>query len=240
MPVSIQDGTGSGNFARVDSNNRLYVDSNISYLGSVVGVTANDGSTCLNTITPDIYTTASLTTTNTSLVIDCMGQTSAVFEVLGTWQGKIYAEGSIDGTTWVNLSLVQPTGNFIRTGIMNDSQNGVYRIALVSAYRQLRIIRSPATSGTANIAINLSNSVGTTYVWQLNQANLLTTAYQGGSWVNTETIPTATQNQNFKTVLVYSGNSIGSIYKCNSAGSYVKVLSYTGENLTNVSSWAVA
>lgn len=42
---------------------------------------------------------------------------------------------------------------------------------------------------------------------------------------------------NPKTVLVYSGTSIGSIYKMISTGSIIKVLSYSGANLTNISAW---
>ena len=40
------------------------------------------------------------------------------------------------------------------------------------------------------------------------------------------------------TVLLYSGTAIGSIYKIATAGSYVQVLGYDGDNLASISAWS--
>jgi hypothetical protein len=181
MGEVIRDGAGSGYVARVSPEGRLHVDSNISYNGSIIGATQNDGSTCLNTITPDIFTTGSLTALNGVVNTACMGQSSAFIDCRGTWKGTIYVEGSIDNTNWNILSLFQPVGTFSRSGIMNDNQNGLYRIVIIAGYKYLRARMSSYTSGQADIIFNLSSATGTNYVWQLNQANLNATVYQGGS-----------------------------------------------------------
>lgn len=50
--------------------------------------------------------------------------------------------------------------------------------------------------------------------------------------------PLSANKINFAVQLVYSGTVIGSIIKFNPAGgSFVRVLSYTGDNLTNIGSW---
>ena len=60
-----------------------------------------------------------------------------------------------------------------------------------------------------------------------------------GSVSITETVPTDATKINLATQLIYSGTVIGSLIAHNPAGgSYVKVLSYDGnDNLINVGSW---
>ena len=59
--------------------------------------------------------------------------------------------------------------------------------------------------------------------------------------INTQdTIPTDSHRYNPQTVIEYSGTAIGSVYKINNLGSFVKVLVYDGsDNLVNVSEWQV-
>lgn len=55
---------------------------------------------------------------------------------------------------------------------------------------------------------------------------------------NQETSPIDSTKLNLAIKLVYSGTVIGSLIGFNPAGgSYVKVLSYDGDNLVNVGSW---
>lgn len=108
---------------------------------------------------------------------DCCAYGTAVFQVSGTWQGKIVVEGAIDGV-YNNLSIVQPGGTIAFTGVNNDSQNGVYRILLIAGYTHLRLRMSSYSSGTATIVFNAAPLVPTTYAWQLVPANLQMTANQ--------------------------------------------------------------
>lgn len=61
----------------------------------------------------------------------------------------------------------------------------------------------------------------------------------GGSVIIDEVIPTDASKNNPSLNIVYSGNVIGSIFQYIGTGSYVRVLSYTGANLTGVSAWEV-
>ncbi len=96
-----------------------------------------------------------------------------VFQVSGTWTGKIVVEGAVDGT-YNNLSIVQPGGTIAFTGVNNDNQNGVYRALIISGYTKMRLRMSSYTSGTATIVCNGAPLVATPFVWQLVAANLQT------------------------------------------------------------------
>jgi len=114
--------------------------------------------------------------------VDCAVGT-AVFQVSGTWKGKIVIEGAVDGV-YNNLSIVQPGGAIVFTGVNNDNQNGVYRVLLIAGYTKLRLRMSTYTSGTASVVVNTAPLVPAAYAWQLNAANLQMTATQGTNpWV---------------------------------------------------------
>src|SRR5512139_1364295 len=121
--------------------------------------------------------TGTLGALNATLDLDCsvhaMG--TMVFEVTGTWKGKIVVEGAVDGT-YNNLSIVQPGGAIAFTGVNNDNQNGVYRALIIAGYTSVRLRMSTYTSGTATVTMNASQTTPTPFVWQLNAANLQTTA----------------------------------------------------------------
>lgn len=59
-----------------------------------------------------------------------------------------------------------------------------------------------------------------------------------GSFYPLYTNPTATNQFNYKTVLVYSGAGIGSIFREHSTGSWVQTLTYSGASITNISAWS--
>lgn len=108
---------------------------------------------------------------------------TAVFQVSGTWKGKIVVEGAVDGV-YNNISIVQPSGVITFTGVNNDNMNGVYRVLLIAGYTRLRLRMSSYTSGSATIVVNTAPLVPTAYSWQLNAANLNTLASgkSSGSW----------------------------------------------------------
>ena len=94
-----------------------------------------------------------------------------VFQVSGTWTGKIVVEGAVDGT-YNNLSIVQPGGAIAFTGVNNDNQNGVYRALIIAGYTHVRLRMSSYTNGTAIVVMNAAPLVPTPFVWQLNPENL--------------------------------------------------------------------
>lgn len=150
---------------------------------------------------------------NAVLELDCHthAQGTMVFDVSGTWQGKIVVEGAVDGT-YNNLSIVQPGGAIAFTGINNDNQNGVYRALIIAGYTSLRLRMSSYTSGTATVHMNAAPLVPTAFVWQLNQANLLSTVYQATGTnlhtvVDSATIAALT-NATQKTQVVGSDGSV--------------------------------
>lgn len=120
--------------------------------------------------------TGTLGALNAFVELDCgtCSHGTLVFEVTGTWKGKIVVEGAIDGT-YNNLSIVQPAGAISFAGINNDNQNGVYRALLIAGYTHVRLRMSSYTSGTASVIMNAAQLVPTTFAWQLNAANLQTT-----------------------------------------------------------------
>ena len=145
--------------------------------GSVVNVTKHGDYYALVSHTPDMALITTVSGLNSQAVLDIHGMGSALVQVGGTWKGKIDIQGAID-SQWATLSIFQPTGQLVRTGINNDAQNGLYRIVITAGYTKIRAVFTTYTSGTATIQFNASNPVGTSQVFQLNQGNFLSTVYQ--------------------------------------------------------------
>lgn len=140
-------------------------------------------------------TSGTLEGLNETIEIDCHTCSfgSLVFQISGTWKGKIVVEGAVDGI-YNNLSIVQPAGAISFAGVNNDNQNGVYRALLIAAYTHVRLRMSSYTSGAATVFINAAQVVPTTFSWQLNPANLQatttwTTANDAQIGALTETAP---------------------------------------------------
>jgi len=102
---------------------------------------------------------------------------TVVFQVTGTWKGKIVAEGTVDGI-YNNLSIVQPGGVISFAGVNNDNMNGVYRVLIMAGYTNIRLRMSSYTSGTAIISVTGSQLIPTPFVWQLTHDNL-----NGNMWM---------------------------------------------------------
>lgn len=121
--------------------------------------------------------TGNLTALNSVVELNCEGhQGTVVFQVGGTWQGKIVVEGTID-SIYTNLSIVQPGTAIAFTGVNNDNQNGVYRVLITAGYTKIRLRMSSYTSGTAAVIMNGAQLVPTSFVWQLVPENLKALIY---------------------------------------------------------------
>lgn len=145
----------------------------VSVSGNVASITPHDGLQALVVHTPDMSTSGNIIGLNSSVQMDIHGMGSAFVQVGGTWQGKIDIQGAID-SQWNTLSIFQPTGLLIRTGINNDAQNGLYRVVITTGYTKLRAVFTTYSSGSASILMNASTPVGSSQVWQLNGNNLHT------------------------------------------------------------------
>lgn len=145
----------------------------VSVSGNVASITPHDGLQALVVHTPDMSTSGNISGLNQSVQMDIHGMGSAFVQVGGTWQGKIDIQGAID-SQWNTLSIFQPTGLLIRTGINNDAQNGLYRVVITTGYTKIRAVFTTYSSGSASILMNASTPVGSSQVWQLNGNNLHT------------------------------------------------------------------
>lgn len=143
----------------------------VSVNGTVADVSKHDGCNALVVHTPDIYVSGTMATLGATIEKTVMGQGSAIMSVSGIWTGKVLFEGSIDGSTWNNLSVVQPAGTMTFNGVQNDNQNGLYRVPTTSGYTLIRTRMSSYTSGAVRIKINTSQPVGWHGVYQLNRSN---------------------------------------------------------------------
>jgi len=158
----------------------------------------NDGSlvTETNAMPVDLsacLTNGTLTELNDTVEMECTGRIgTVVFQVLGTWQGKIVVEGAVDGT-YANLSIVQPGNAISFAGINNDNMNGVYRVLIVAGYTKVRLRMSSYTSGTATVIMNGAQLVPTAFVWQLVAENLHASAHlfdeSGNAFTRTNSLP---------------------------------------------------
>jgi len=147
--------------------------------------------------------------------------------------------------------VVNPDGsiNTVVSGITIDIGSAI--IQLEDVYVRsgtMFIVSGNAWTGTGSVYV--SNAVGSesyikggsiqTYNPIGIGSSLITNFPSPGSQYITETNPAATNKFNYKTVLVYSGTAIGSIYREHSTGSWVQVLTYNGANISNISAWSAA
>lgn len=117
---------------------------------------------------------------------------TVLVEVTGTWSGTINVSGNIDGSAYgLFVSAINGASPLAYT-YATITSNGVYKILLSGANTAVTVQGGTWTSGTATITINSAPAVTLSEIVQLNQANLLATVYQGGSWTVTATNPSVT------------------------------------------------
>ena len=92
-------------------------------------------------------------------------------------------------------------------------------------------------------AITVTNITGSIVIGSVS-ANVESIYVQSGanivgSMFEMEGIPTSTIYNNPSWKFIYSGNSIGSVYQFIGTGSYCQILTYSGNAVTNLSSWQV-
>lgn len=94
--------------------------------------------------------------------------------------------------------------------------------------------------GSINTVVSgITIDIGSAII-QLEDVYIRSGANIVGSFYPIGTNPADVTQFNYKTILVYSGTAIGSIYREHSTGSWVQVLTYSGANITNISAWSAA
>lgn len=262
MGEYIIDGTGSGYTARVNSDGRLLVDISGATISAnvIISGTSIDKVSTLNSYSGTIALNGSWTGTYENIV----NYSSINTTTRPGAPGSLYVDFSDNGSTALRTSYIYSTSGtatytslscrspYYRLRYVNDGTSNSFIVnTLLSeeprGFTFLPII-SPLTDNytvlsTKSILTGKASNGSYINVGATNGGGLKVSleSWDGpvGSIYTYDTLPTT--GYNYKVELVYSGTAIGSIYKMNSAGSYVKVLSYDGsDNLIGVSAWAVA
>lgn len=131
-----------------------------------------------NTPTPrsaDSFSTGTLGALNATQTYTTNGQSSAYAYITGTWVGTIQFYGTIDGTNFVPLNIVQGglSNAYTTAGV---TTNGGVRIALPASFTQIQAKMTAYTSGTATVEINFSSVPANVEAIQLNASNLNVTS----------------------------------------------------------------
>lgn len=122
-------------------------------------ITYNDGTTThslnLERSRTDVRKFGNLASLNAELLLDLNGESSASFDIRGTFVATIVVEGTDDGVNWISMPFYNSLTEIFSTNI---SVSGSYDIPFVSALRAIRIRCLAFTSGL--IATSLNASLG--------------------------------------------------------------------------------
>lgn len=131
-----------------------------------------DGGGGLSVITPDISGSGSLTTLNSTVVVNTSGMQTINFSVTGTWVGTITVQASVDsGATYISFVATGTGQGVFAATTVNDQIK-----CSCSGFTNIRLIMSAYTSGTAVINWAAGDGPGAIQVWNTNAASLITRA----------------------------------------------------------------
>lgn len=164
-------------------------------------------------------------------IIDGTGQSYAL---------KINSDGSLNvsgisiSSTAGSQSWIQNTVSVTPSGIFDVGISGNIIIGSVTAN-----VDSIYVQSGANIDLGSAwTTVGSVYDIN-NGSEIWVKNLPIGSNYILETNPTSSNRFNYKTSIVYSGTAVGSIYHITSAGSWLQVLTYDGnDNVIEISEWS--
>ena len=161
----IGNATGAANFgAGTTGAQTLRVAANTyDGIGNAITSASNGGAgnQLLHVQTPNTTTTAvALGALNATVSIAMAGLTSCGFQIAaGTLIGTITPQCSVDGgTTWTNVSFLQPSTNVVFTSYSFSSANPTTLLTVlpIGGSTNIRVIVSAYTSGTANAILTAS------------------------------------------------------------------------------------
>jgi hypothetical protein len=150
-------------------------------------ITYNDGSTLhsanLERSRTDVRASGILGAVNAEVVLQLNGESSASFDIRGTFVGTVVVEGSDDGTNYVSLSFYSPLTEVFAT---TATAAGAFDIPNISAFRSLRVRCSAYTSGSIVTTLNASIGNSMVYVKAIpTTASITATAALSATLTNT-------------------------------------------------------
>jgi hypothetical protein len=117
----------------------------------------NDGttvhSTNLERTRTDVRALGTLGAVNAELLLNLNGESSASFDIRGTFVGTVVVEGSDDGTNFISIPFYN---SLTETWATTATVAGAYDIPLVSSFRVIRVRCSVYTSGSITTSLNAS------------------------------------------------------------------------------------
>lgn len=120
-------------------------------------ITTNDGTTVhgtnLERSRTDIRVVGTLALLNAELVLNLNGESSASFDIRGTFVGTFVVEGSDDGVNFISVPFYNSLTEIFTTTITTA---GTFDIPLISAFRIIKVRCSAFTSGSAQVSLNAS------------------------------------------------------------------------------------
>jgi len=137
-----------GVFTKVDSSNPLpVVQTDLTASGNIT--------------TQNLVPAGTATAGSAVLSGDLQGDSTAMFQVTGTYTGALSVQATVDNTTWVTLSGVSVLTNQagVQSATVTSAATGLYGLD-VAGYRQIRVTGLAAMTGTAVVTIRSSNGAG--------------------------------------------------------------------------------
>lgn len=120
-------------------------------------ITYNDGTTVhgtnLERPRTDVRTTGTLAALNAELLLSLNGESSASFDVRGTFVGTVVVEGSDDGTNFISIPFYNSVTEVWAT---TATAAGTFDIPAISSLRVIRVRCSAYTSGSIITTLNAS------------------------------------------------------------------------------------
>lgn len=139
--------------------------------------TAPDGNCGSNVSLPNSTATGSITTTQSVTLTPTGGQSAVGIQVTGTWTGTLFVEGSIDGTNFIQTTVVPVLSGSVQSATITAS--GMYQ-ANLAGFASFRIRGNSVASGTA--VVTLIGTTGTATVMADNPFPV--TGYTGMTALN--------------------------------------------------------
>lgn len=262
MPEQIQDGNGNSYRMTVNSDGSINTNTNISGgVNVILSGTSLDKVSSLNTYSGTVAINGSWT----GSFEDALNYSSINILARPGATGSLYIDYSANGSTALRTSMIAtwsgvsayyslaPRAQYYRLRYMNDGVLNPIDIHTILSEENRGATYNPMiTPLTDNFTALITKSVlagkaptGSYINVDVTNGGVLKVSIEDwngvvGSVYPINSNPAGAIQYNPKTVLVYSGTAIGSIYKNTSTGSIVKVLSYNGSgDLVSASAWSV-
>lgn len=99
-------------------------------------------------------------TTNSTVASATLNAASVgTFQVTGTYVGTLVAQGTVDGSNWVNLTGVVLAGSYITQSVLTSGQTGIFQVD-IAGFTKFRVTASLFISGTATVTLEASVGTG--------------------------------------------------------------------------------